>query len=145
MLSLQPEKYDKGRKTMILITGGAFQGKLEAAKALFLEKGNGKDPLILEGAQIVSKQMQNADIIHQFHLWIRSLLKEEKDPYKMAEELLKANPHVILILDQMGCGIVPMDAFDRKYRETVGRIGCMLAKQAQEVYLLNCGIVRRLK
>lgn len=130
---------------MILITGGAFQGKLEAAKALFLEKGYGKDPLILEGTQIVSKQMQNADIIHRFHLWIRSLLKEEKDPYKMAEELLKANPHVILILDQMGCGIVPMDAFDRKYRETVGRIGCMLAKQAQEVYLLNCGIVRRLK
>lgn len=130
---------------MILITGGAFQGKLEAAKALFLEKGYGKDPLILEGTQIVSKQMQKADIIHRFHLWIRSLLKEEKDPYKMAEELLKANPHVILILDQMGCGIVPMDAFDRKYRETVGRIGCMLAKQAQEVYLLNCGIVRRLK
>ena len=26
---------------MILITGGAFQGKLEAAKALFSEKRNG--------------------------------------------------------------------------------------------------------
>ena len=130
---------------MILITGGAFQGKLEAAKALFSEKRNGKEPLIIEGSQNVPEQLQKADIIHQFHLWIHSLLKEEKDPYRMTEELLRANPHVIIICNQMGCGIVPLDPFDRKYRETVGRIGCWLAQEAQEANLLHCGIARRLK
>ena len=48
---------------MILITGGAFQGKLEAAKALFSEKRNGKEPLIIEGSQNVPEQLQKADII----------------------------------------------------------------------------------
>ncbi|MCI9173893.1 MAG: adenosylcobinamide kinase [Lachnospiraceae bacterium] len=130
---------------MILITGGAFQGKLEAAEELFSEREDGKEPLVLEGTQKEPEGLQKADIIHDFHLWIRSILEEGKEPYEMTEKLLEANPNVIIILNQMGCGIVPMDPFDRKYRETVGRIGCMLAKRAEEVYLLNCQIARRLK
>ncbi len=130
---------------MILITGGAFQGKLEAAEELFSEKESGKEPLVLEGTQKELERLQKADIIHDFHLWIRGILEESKDPYEMTEKLLETNPSVIIILNQMGCGIVPIDSFDRKYRETVGRIGCLLAQKAEEVYLLNCGIARRLK
>lgn len=130
---------------MILITGGAFQGKLEAAEELFSEKGNGKEPLVLEGTQKELERLPKADIIHDFHLWIRGILEEGKDPYEMTEKLLETNPNVIIILNQMGCGIVPVDPFDRKYRETVGRIGCLLAQKAEEVYLLNCGIARRQK
>lgn len=130
---------------MILITGGAFQGKLEAAEELFLEKESGKEPLVLEGTQKELERLQKADIIHDFHLWIRGILEESKDPYEMTEKLLETNPSVIIILNQMGCGIVPIEPFDRKYRETVGRIGCLLAQKAEEVYLLNCGIARRLK
>lgn len=130
---------------MILITGGAFQGKLEAAEELFSEKESGKEPLVLEGTQKELERLQKVDIIHDFHLWIRGILEESKDPYEMTEKLLETNPSVIIILNQMGCGIVPIDSFDRKYRETVGRIGCLLAQKAEEVYLLNCGIARRLK
>ena len=63
----------------------------------------------------------------------------------MAETLLKGNPDVILVMNQLGCGIVPMDRFDREYRELTGRMGCVLARQAEEVYLVNCGIAKRLK
>ncbi len=132
-------------KTMILITGGAFQGKSETAKQLYSAQENGKEPLILEGKTDEMELLKKADIILHFHLWIRSLLEEGKDPYAMTEQLLKANPRVLITMNQMGCGIVPMGAFDRKYRETVGRIGCLLAKQAQEAYLVNCGIAKRLK
>lgn len=132
-------------KTMILITGGAFQGKSETAKQLYSERENGKEPLILEGKTAEMELLKTADIILHFHLWIRRLLEEGKDPYAMTEQLLKANPYVIITMNQMGCGIVPMDAFDRKYRETTGRIGCLLAKQAQAAYLVNCGIAKRLK
>ena len=40
----------------------------------------------------------------------------------------------------MGNGVVPMEAFDRRYRETVGRICCNIAKQAEEVIRIVCGI-----
>ena len=63
----------------------------------------------------------------------------------MIEELLRKNSEVIVELTQLGCGIVPMEVFDRNYRELVGRIGCYLAEHAQAVYLVNCGLSKRLK
>ena len=130
---------------MVLITGGAFQGKLEIARELYRKQNPGKEPTVLEGELAALGQLQQADIISQFHLWLRALLQEGKDPYSMVEGLLAENPGVLVVMDQLGCGIVPVDAFDREWRETAGRIGCLLAKQADEVYLVNCGIARRLK
>ena len=38
-----------------------------------------------------------------------------------------------------------MDAFERAWRERTGRIGCDLAKQAEAVYRVTCGIGTRIK
>ena len=51
----------------------------------------------------------------------------------------------ILILDEVGCGLVPMDPFERQYREAVGRLGEQLAKKASEVYRMSCGLAQKLK
>lgn len=155
---------------MILITGGAYQGKLEFAEKLYTEKRHeteklcleteigsipeksvGKEHLqretavIIDGEQAIPEHLKQAHIITRFHLWIRALLKEEQNPYLIIEELLKENPDVMITLTQLGCGVVPIEKFDRNYREVVGRIGCMLAERAEEVYLVNCGIAQRLK
>lgn len=126
---------------MILITGGACQGKLDFAR----EKLKKEKPVIAKGGQTSIAELKQADIITKFHLSIKELLREEKDPYPQVMELLEQNPKVMIVMDQLGCGIVPMDAFDRKYRETAGRIGCILAQQAEEVWLVNAGIPRKLK
>ena len=126
---------------MIIVTGGAYQGKLEFAKGLS-EK---EEPLTAEGESSDRKALEQADIIAHFHLYIRRLMKEETEPEEQVKKLIRRNPHVILEINELGCGVVPMDAFDRSYREQVGRISCELAKQAEEVYLVNCGIGRRLK
>lgn len=130
---------------MRLITGGAFQGKLEIARELYGRQNPGKEPVVLEGELAGLVQLQQADIIRRFHLWLRALLQKGEDPYPMVEGLLAENPDVLILMDQLGCGIVPVDAFDRAWREAAGRIGCLLAKRASEVYLVNCGIARRLK
>lgn len=52
---------------------------------------------------------------------------------------------LVIIADELGCGIVPMDAADRQWRETTGRLLCFVAEQADEVYRLVCGIPQRLK
>ena len=130
---------------MILITGGAFQGKLEAAEQIYKIQNPGKQPVVAEGERAETGELHKADIICHFHLWLKRMLQEGKDPYPMAETLLKGNPDVILVMNQLGCGIVPMDRFDREYRELTGRMGCVLARQAEDVYLVNCGIAKRLK
>ena len=39
-----------------------------------------------------------------------------------AERLMQENPDAFVTADEIGCGIVPMEAFERDYRETDGRI-----------------------
>ena len=47
---------------------------------------------------------------------------------------------MIIISTEIGYGIVPMDALERKWREKTGRIFCMLAKRADKVTRITCGI-----
>lgn len=126
---------------MIIVTGGAYQGKLAVAKSLCKKE----NPVIAEGKEASLEELERADIIAQFHLYVRRLLEKGIEPEKQVEKLCRENPQVILEITQLGCGVVPMDAFDRNYREQVGRISCKIAESAEAVYMVNCGIAKRLK
>ena len=49
----------------------------------------------------------------------------------LAEELIRKNPEVILVSDEVGYGVVPVDAFQRAYREAVGRTCTNLLPSAE--------------
>ena len=61
------------------------------------------------------------------------------------EALLRENPHIAVVCDEIGCGVVPVDAFERAWREETGRICCMLAERAARVDRIFCGIATCLK
>jgi len=124
---------------MILITGGVFQGKKEFARTF---KEGAKE---IDGALLKADNFVEAELVTDFHLYIQKLLKEEKNVQEEVNQLLCKNPEIILTVAELGCGIVPADAFDRKYRETVGRICCDIARKAEAVYRVSCGIGVQLK
>ena len=66
----------------------------------------------------------------------------ELDPLPPLEELLG---YEAVICDEVGCGVVPMERADRERREAIGRLCCALAREAQAVYRLQCGLAMRLK
>lgn len=66
----------------------------------------------------------------------------ELDPLPCLEELLG---YEAVICDEVGCGVVPLERADRERREAVGRLCCALAREAQAVYRLQCGLAMRLK
>ena len=66
----------------------------------------------------------------------------ELDPLPPLEELLG---YEAVICDEVGCGVVPLERADRERREAIGRLCCQLAKQAQAVYRLQCGLAMLLK
>ena len=68
------------------------------------------------------------------------LLGSPGDHTTAAEDLIRVNPDVILVSDEVGYGVVPIDAFDRAYRETVGRICTKLAGYSHRVTRVVCGI-----
>lgn len=51
----------------------------------------------------------------------------------------------VVICDEVGCGVVPMTAEERMWRDEVGRICCLLAEQAEVVVRLCCGLPLALK
>lgn len=111
---------------MKLVIGGAFQGQLAFARTL------GEEAYILSDVQEYIR---------------KGLLKGSSRDEIEAElfEKIEAEPLLILTANEIGYGIVPMDPFEREYREAVGRIMCKIAARASEVYRVAAGIPMKIK
>lgn len=106
---------------MILVVGGMNQGKYAFAKSL------------------------SEDVVKDLHVEIRACMERGEDPWKLVTQVQSAHPKGVITMSELGCGLIPMDGFDRDYRETVGRISCALAKNADAVYRVCCGIPIQIK
>lgn len=125
---------------MDLYVGGRCQGKLEYVLA---KQGQdvkqGQDTRIADGAEYPLERPEKVDILNHFHLLIRRLMEQGRDIGGYVQEILAKNPKLVIICDEVGMGIVPTDAGERRYREEVGRCCCMLAKEAWHVERIVCG------
>ena len=61
-------------------------------------------------------------------------------PEAELEELLQKNPEICIVTNELGYGVVPIEPFDRKWREKTGRICTELAAKADSVTRVVCGI-----
>ena len=119
---------------MEMIIGGAFQGKSTLAKQNYPEIS------WVNGAEADWESLSHAGGVFGFHEYIRKEMKAGKDLSSLAEDLIRVNPDVILVSDEVGYGVVPIDVFDRAYREAVGRICTKLAGYSHRVTRVVCGI-----
>ena len=119
---------------MILVTGGCFQGKTAYA----CEKFGIEENDAVDGMTCPMEEIMHAKLLYHFHEYIRRLMEDEKE--FSLETLLEKNPDMILVTNELGYGVVPVDRFDRAYREKTGRICCQIAKAATEVHRVVCGI-----
>ena len=124
---------------MKLIIGGAFQGKKAFAKTLCPEV------CFIDGAKCSAEDIFSCRGIYHFHEYIRNRLREGVDCQKLGEELIKNNPSMVVVTNELGCGVVPVDAFDREYRERTGRVCTVLAASSEEVYRVICGVGLKIK
>lgn len=135
------EKISEGRETMgtKLIIGGAFQGKLDYAKKLY--------PNIewTDGSECALEEIATCSAMNCFHLFVRRWLKAGRTKEELTDTLRKRDRELILICDEVGCGLVPVDAFEREYREAVGRICTVFARRADRVDRVVCGIGTQIK
>ena len=123
---------------MILITGGAYQGKTEYAKAHFQFE-------ITDGAVCDDKAAKTSKILKNYHILVRRLTESGMDAERFTRELCTVNPDCVVLINEVGSGIIPLEKSERIWRETVGRAGCILAENADSVIRLVCGIPTALK
>lgn len=148
---------------MKLVIGGVAQGKLDYVLENMIEESEKYDvydcfflkdnacndkALNMEWPWNLPIDDERVLIIDKFHYFIRAVL-ENKLP--LQEYILKfmqfaeENQDTIVIADEIGNGIVPLDAFEREYREQTGRAEILLAKKADEVVRVICGIGQKIK
>ena len=128
---------------MYLIVGGCGQGKLSWLRKR--EEIHGK---IADGAVCSMQEAESCAVLDHFHLLVRRLLEEGKPSAEIlswTESLCDKNPYLIVINDEIGCGIVPLEKSERDWRETAGRACCILAERSERVDRIVCGIGIRLK
>lgn len=119
---------------MEMIVGGAYQGKTRYARNLF------PDIQWVDGGSCARETLETCEGILRFQEYIRRGLKEGWDLYRLTEDLADRNPKLVIVTDEIGCGIVPADPFEREYREQTGRICTRLAAEARRVHRVICGI-----
>lgn len=121
---------------MILIIGGSYQGKFSYT----LEHFHKCEKNFIDGRTCSFKDIFSCEGINQFHEYIKRMLIDARDMENFAERLVKQNPNIIIISNEIGYGVVPIDTFERRYRELTGRICGKLAENALEVHRVLCGI-----
>lgn len=124
---------------MKLVIGGFAQGKLDYV----FEKYQLKMEQVWEG--ILPEEVQETTmVIHNLQHWVRERIQKEES-LDAIWTFLDKHPDVILICNEIGNGVVPMDALERAYRESTGRLLIKLADQAESVERVVCGIGQKLK
>lgn len=108
---------------MILIVGGAGQGMLDFAQERL--------GCLQEGAS------QDTAVWNNFHLAVRDCLRDGQDTSSLIRKALQFR---VVICDEIGCGVVPIDREERRWREETGRLCQRLAREASSVYRVVCGL-----
>lgn len=140
---------------MELYIGGFAQGKLEYVKCRYNENQK-TEKLFVKVIDCVDSHYKkmlletecDVLILNHLHLWVRDLLDEGMEEEKIQMTILswiKSNPDAIIICDELGNGIVPIKKQERIWREQTGRLMIELAKQAERVERILCGLGQRLK
>ncbi|MDE5934077.1 MAG: bifunctional adenosylcobinamide kinase/adenosylcobinamide-phosphate guanylyltransferase [Lachnospiraceae bacterium] len=124
---------------MKLFIGGYAQGKL----AYVLEKYQLREEMVWDG--VLPETRTKTVVIDHFHNWVRKRILDGGCPEEEIMAFVNSQADCIIISDEIGNGIVPIEPFEREYRERVGRILIRLAGEAEEVERVICGIGQKIK
>ena len=131
---------------MELYVGGAFQGK----KAYVDNEYSDKNLKWFDGKDCVEKDcdyrtIADFEAVCNYHEVIRKELLDGVTPEDELNRLLDLNKDLIIVCNEVGCGVIPISKEDRMYREAVGRCMCIAASKADKVTRIICGIGQIIK
>ena len=120
---------------MILIIGGAWQGKLEFAKATFG----------ITDADIFTCTDGEIDFSKRCVYEVEEFTLHHPDPIGYFEEHRALWQDSVVILRDIFCGVVPCSPEERAWRQKTGRLAQYLGREADRVSRVFCGLEQRLK
>ena len=120
---------------MILIIGGAYQGKLEFAQNQYG----------ITDTEIYTCGAGEIDFSKRCIYRIEAFAYDHSDPIGYFKANRKLWENSILICEDIFCGVVPMGAENRAWRQRTARLCQYLAAEATQVSRIFCGLEQRIK
>ena len=115
---------------MIAVTGGIASGK-----KTFLESCGIDLTCVFDAREPQKSMVSLADATAVFH--VEELVREGELANSVFEQLLSKQ---VLTCTEVGSGVIPLTWDDRQFRERAGSLSSSLAKEADCVVRMVCGI-----
>lgn len=123
---------------MIFVFGGAHQGRKEFVRSLGYAEIRTAD----EETRILDF---SSGAVRGLDRWALGCVRRGEEPAQLLAAMEDAWQGCALIGTDFSCGVVPMDAELRAWREANGRMNNYLAQKAERVVRLFCGLPQELK
>jgi adenosylcobinamide kinase/adenosylcobinamide-phosphate guanylyltransferase len=109
-----------------------------------------EEPFAVADRIAVEDGRYDAILVDCLTLWLsNTMLAGAKDVEAECRQLVnvasRSQTQVILVTNEVGCGIVPENALARQFRDAAGRLNQMAAESASEVHWMIFGVGLRIK
>lgn len=126
---------------MIFVIGGSYQGKCEFVRKTYQLKEE-EIFICTEDTREIDFTKRAVAHIERFAL---GCIRRGEEPAEYWKSHIEQIGNMILISDDVSCGVVPIDETIRAWREANGRANNYLAGQAERVWRVFCGLGQVLK
>ena len=92
----------------------------------------------------------DAIVVDCLTLWLTNIMLAdgrdvEAECRKLIDSAAQAHTQIILVTNEVGCGIVPENALARSFRDHAGKLNQAAAERASQVHWMTFGIGLRIK
>ncbi len=85
-------------------------------------------------------------LIDCISMWILNHLDDDIEVLlAQLDSIMSIDAHIVMVLNDVGSGVIPMDAQSRRFVDYSGMVGQHLARLCDEVYEVKLGLEIRLK
>lgn len=147
---------ESGRRKIYLATATASDGEMEDRIAHHQARRGPEWSLVEEPLEIATVIRERTDgesiiLVDCLTLWVTNLMMAERDlaheSALLCRTLAALGDHggVVLVSNEVGQGIVPIEPMARQFRDHAGRLHQQVAELADSVWFLTAGLARKLK
>jgi adenosylcobinamide kinase/adenosylcobinamide-phosphate guanylyltransferase len=106
-------------------------------------------PLQLVEAITDAARSERVVLVDCLTLWLSNLMEAERDPEhesrRLVEAIASTTGPIVFVSNEVGSGIVPMNALARRFADAQGRLNQSIAGAVGSVFLVAAGLPIRLK
>lgn len=142
----------QGRKLAFIATAQALDNEMrERIRAHQQQRGPEfttiEEPFALPAVIHRHSSEFDAIVVDCLTLWLSNIATcdVEVETGKLLEASLASRAQLILVTNEVGCGIIPDNAMARRFRDDAGRLNQRVAEAASEVYWMVFGCALRVK